>query len=206
MSGTSVVAEIRAAPDDPGMVRLRVGRAWFGPVRREDTDRLGLEEGSRWTRSAEREVRRLVDIHGCRADALARLGRRDHSRALLAARLATRWGETLATATVAALADEGWIDDGAYAARRAESLRRTGPMARELLQARLENEGLDPRIAARASGDREDRAAIRQAVRAWKRSGRDAASIARALGRRGFDVDTIAQALRAEGLPCSLDD
>jgi SOS response regulatory protein OraA/RecX len=200
------IDSIETDASDPGLVRVRVGRARLGPIRREDATRIGLEEGARWTRALERKFREITDAMACRADALRRLGRRDHSRALLEARLSPRWGESIAAQVVKDLASEGWLDDRAYAERRVESLRRTGPLARELLRDRLESEGVSARHASQASGGPDDATALVPLARQWKRQGRSAPWIARALGRRGFDSDTIASALQGAGLPCPFED
>lgn len=202
----ALVAELRPDARDPGLVRVRVADELFGPIRRDDAERLGLEPGRRWTARIEREVLALVALAGCRADALRRLGRRDMPRATLVQRLSVKWGEKTATQIAAALASDGWIDDDAYAARRAEALQRRAPMAEEAVRGRLEAEGVDEdsaSVAARASNDPK---ALRSAVRAWASTGRDAAWIARTLGRRGFDADTISAALLRAGLPCTPED
>jgi SOS response regulatory protein OraA/RecX len=205
MSDTTIDAVLADAAD-PGMVRVRIGRVRVGPLRREDAERLGIEVGVRWTQALARKVRRITDAAACRADALRRLGRRDHSRALLEARLSPRWSETIAAQVVRDLVSEGWLDDRTYAERRAESLRRSGPMARDLLRERLESEGVNAGDAARASGGPDAAADLVPLAKRWKREGRSPTSIARALGRRGFDSDTIAQALQRAGLPCPLED
>lgn len=206
MSADPTVAELRSDPDDPGLVRVRVGRGWHGPLRREEAERLGLEIGRRWTRTLARAVQALEDAVACRADALRRLGRRDHSRALLKERLQARWGEPLAARVVEELHAQGWLDDDGYARRRAEHFRGRGPISNELVAARLEAEGVESRDARRAAGRADRPEDIVGAVRAWKRERRDAAWVLRTLGRRGFDFDTIASALRAAGMPCPAED
>lgn len=202
---SATIDELRSDPRDPGLVRIVTADAVHGPVRREQAERLGLEPGKRMTKALLRAVEALVAESACRADALRRLGRRDLSRAMLVERLGARWGEPIATRVADALAADGWIDDAAYASRRAEALQRRAPMERSLLQARLEGEGVSARNAARAAKGSDDPKALRAAVRTWVRKGRDAAWIARALGRQGFDADTIATALHGAGLPWTSD-
>lgn len=206
MSTRPTITAIDADPRDPGLVRVRLGRTTVGPLRRDAAEALGLEEGRAWTVRLEKAVERLARHEGCRADALRRLGRRDHSRELLALRLTPRWGEDIAREVVGELATHGWLDDGAYATRRAENLRRAGPVSSEMLTVRLEAEGVAPRLARKAAGglDRPQDLAVH--LRRWKREGRDAAWIVRTLGRRGFEFDTIAEALRNAGIPCPSDD
>lgn len=200
---SATIDELRPDPRDPGLVRVKVADTTFGPIRRDDAERLGLEPGRRWTKAIEREVQALVAEAGCRADALRRLGRRDMTQATLAERLAPKWGEATALRVAATLAADGWIDDGAYASRRAQTLQRRAPMAKEALRDRLEAEGVRSAAADRAAREADDPKALRAAVRAWAAKGRDASWIARALGRQGFDADTIAAALHRAGLPCT---
>lgn len=191
---------------DPGMVRLRVSGETLGPLRREDAERMGLEPGARWTKALERAVHALISETLCRADALRRLGRRDMTQAMLAERLSARWGEATAERVAAGLASDGWIDDRAYAERRAETLQRRAPMPEEAVRERLEAEGVRRSTAGAAAREAHDPKALRVAVRAWANKGRGATWIARALGRQGFDADTIADALHRAGLPCPTDD
>lgn len=203
---SATIDELRPDPRDPGLVRVKVAGATFGPIRRDDVERLGLEPGRRWTKAIERAVQALVAEAGCRADALRRLGRRDMTQAMLAERLAPKWGEATAARVAATLAADGWIDDRAYASRRAQTLQRRAPMAQEALRDRLEAEGVRSAAADRAAREADDPKALRAAVRAWAAKGRDGAWIARALGRQGFDADTIAAALHRAGLPCTPDE
>ena len=206
MSAPATITEVLADPEDPGLVRVRVGRALHGPLRRDEAERLRVEAGRRWTATLARAVQALTDSVACRADALRRLGRRDHSRALLTERLEVRWGAALAARVVEELHAQGWLDDGGYARRRAEHLRSHGPISREMIAARLEAEGVDAPEARRAAGRADRPEDIVGSVRAWKRARRDPACIARTLGRCGFDFDTIVGALRAAGMPCPSED
>lgn len=206
MSARQTITAIDADPKDPGLVRVRLGRTSVGPLRRDAAEALGLAEGRAWTARLERELDRLARHEGCRADALRRLGRRDHSRELLVLRLTPRWGEDIAREVVGELATHGWLDDGTYATRRAESLRRGGPVASELMSVRLEAEGVAPKLARKAAGGADRPQDLAVHMRRWKREGRSAAWITRTLGRRGFEFDTIAEALRNAGIPCPSDD
>lgn len=206
MSARPVITALEADPKDPGVVRVRIGRTIVGPLRRDAAERLGLEIGRAWTARLARDVERLAQREGCRTDALRRLGRRDHSRALLTLRLTPHWGEDIARAVVDELATHGWLDDGIYAMRRAESLRRGGPVSSEMVSVRLEAEGVAPTVARKAAGGVDRPQDLAGHLRRWKREGRTAAWITRTLGRRGFEFDTIAEALRNAGIPCPSDD
>lgn len=199
------IQEMRADAADPGLIRIRVGAAWLGPIRRPMAATLRLEEGRPWTATLAARVQAEIDAVACRTDALRRLGRRDLTRALLEARLAARWGQQIAERTVSELASAGWLDDRAFAERRAGQLQTRAPMAPELLQARLEHEGVPERHARRAAEAAHDPQALHRQVLAWKREGRPGDWMARRLGRQGFDADTIAAALHRARVPCDLD-
>ncbi|MFM1831003.1 MAG: RecX family [Planctomycetota bacterium] len=201
MSVRVTLTAIRADPRDPAMVRLELQGTPIGSIRRDDARRLGLTEGMAWTATRARAVQALLDEAACRHDALRRLGRHDLSRAMLTARLAARWGADLAARTADALAQGGWLDDDAYARRRAERLAARSPLSSEALQARLESEGVLPRVAARAVSAHQDPDALHAHVRTWKRAGRDGTWIARKLARGGFDADSIAAALHRARIP-----
>ncbi|MBM4006266.1 MAG: hypothetical protein FJ292_01670 [Planctomycetes bacterium] len=206
MSTRQTITAIDADPTDPGLVRVRLGRTSVGPLRRDAAEALGLAEGRSWTARLEKEVDRLARREGCRADALRRLGRRDHSCELLVVRLSPRWGEDIAREVVGELATHGWLDDGTYATRRAENLRRSGPVSSEMVSVRLEAEGVAPKLARKAAGGADRPQDLAVHTRRWKREGRSAAWITRTLGRRGFEFDTIEEALRNAGIPCPSDD
>lgn len=205
MSAQPCIDRVLVHPRDPGMVVLRVGDRRIGPLRREDADRAGAIEGGRWTAALAARMQALADEAGCRADALKRLGRRDMTRALLQERLATKWGDELAERVVTALARDGWIDDAAYAQRRAAALQARRPMAAERVQEQLEAEGVPMARARKAARATHDDGALDQAVARWKAQRRDAGWITRTLGRQGFEFDTIVSALHKAGIPCNLE-
>ena len=205
MSDEARIEAVRGHPEDPGLLRLRVRGRWLGPVRRETAATLRLDEGRRWTASLASKVQADIDAVACRIDALRRLGRSDLPRATLQSRLARRWGETVAERTVRELAEAGWLDDRAFARRRAGQLQARTPLSTEALQARLEHEGVGEADARRAAASAHDPRALHRQVLAWKRDGRTGDWMARRLGRQGFDADTIVSALHRARVPCDLD-
>ena len=202
----AVIDALRPLARDPACVQVVAGGERVGTLRREQADALGLREGARWTAALARRVQAVIDDEACRTDALRRLGRRDMTRAMLAERLAQRWGEALAERTVRSLVEQGWIDDRGYAERRAESLQRRAPIATEALEARLESEGVPTTLARSAARDSTDPSRLAEQLRAWKAQRRTATWIARTLGRQGFDFDTIASALHRAGIACPSSD
>lgn len=206
MTGGPCIDRLVTHARDPGLVVLHVAGRRIGPVRRDDAERTGATPGARWTTALATRVQALADAVGCRADALRRLGRRDMTRALLTERLAVRWGEALAEQVVTALKRDGWIDDAAYASRRASVLQSRRPMSTERVQQHLEAEGVTASRARQAAVASHDPLALQQAIVRWKRQGRDGPWMLRALGRQGFEFDTIQSALVRAGIPCDLDD
>lgn len=206
MTGAACIERLVTHARDPGLVMLLVEGRRIGPVRRDDAERAGATPGSRWTVALAARVQCMADAVGCRADALRRLGRRDMPRALLVQRLTSRWGADLAEQVAAALQRDGWIDDAAYASRRASALQSRRPMSAERVQQHLEAEGVTASRARKAATESRDPQALHQAIVRWRRQGRDATWMLRALGRQGFDFDTIQSALVRAGIPCDLDD
>ena len=205
MSHVECIEETRADPRDPGLLRIRVGSRWLDPIRRETAISLRLSEGRRWTRTLAVKVQAEIDAVACRADAMRRLGARDLTCAALQARLTRRWGQAIADRTVRELSASGWLDDRAFAARRAGQLQLRSPLSTDLLQARLEHEGVPERHARRAAEAAQDEGALHRQVLAWKRQGRAGEWMVRRLGRQGFDADTIAAALHRARVPCDLE-
>ena len=205
MSDAQRIEETRADPRDPGLLRIRVGERWLDPIRRETAMSLRLSEGRRWTKTLASRVQAEIDAVACRAEAMRRLGARDLTCAALQARLTRRWGEAIADRTVQDLAASGWLDDQAFAARRAGQLQLRSPLSADLLQARLEHEGVPERDARRAAEAAQDHRALHRQVLAWKREGRAGNWMARRLGRQGFDADTIEAALHRARVPCDLE-
>ena len=78
-------------------------------------------------------------------------------------------------------------------------------MAAERVQEHLEAEGVPTTRARKAARATRDDGALDRAVTRWKKERRDAAWIARTLGRQGFEFDTIVAALHKAGIPCNLE-
>lgn len=203
MSRKSVtITAVTPTRSDPGLCRIKVGRRVFGPIRRDEAERLGIRPGSAWTASIEREVERIMQRSELRRHALAALAKSPRSRAELSARLRRRGGEpALVESTLDALAADGWLDDRRSAETRARVLRRGAPIPREALDGMLEFEGyraIDRRSAIDADPT-SDLDAVRREVRRAVERGDATHSIARRLARRGFDADIIREALARHG-------
>lgn len=189
------VTALRTLANDPGFCRVEVADRRFGPLRRDDAERLGIGPGTRWTTALERRVEALIAVAVARRVALAALARSSISRERLAERLGARGhaAEAIRTA-LDQLVDDGWLDEARAALERAEVLSRRQAMTVPLLAARLEAEGFGRHAAPaarQAIGDESDlERALRSARHASLRRRGDAA-VARHLARLGFDSDTI---------------
>jgi len=148
--------------------------------------------------------------------AMDRLSRRDWARGeLVAALLRAGIDPGDAESAVQTCVERGWLDEATAARRRAERLRRRGPVAPAGIARDLERRHVDPVVAARIAAEAvpdpvaEAEAAIRQEIRRrgatddpadalpWPQRRRLAAR----LGRRGFDEETVCDAMRRCGVP-----
>jgi len=203
---TSTIDEVTILPRDPGFCRVRVGRRLFGPLRRDDAERLGLAPGRGWTRAIESRVTALVAVAEARRAALASLARAPASRERLAERLERRGHDAAAIGDALDQLDaDGWLNETASADLRAASLTRAhgGAIARDALEARLDDEGYRRdarRSARRALGAESDLERAKRAASTPASRRRSPAALARDLARRGFDSDTIAAALQSAGM------
>lgn len=166
------------------------------------------------------DVEALIHDHQrrtIRTEALDLLGRRDHLSTELRERLATHDRE-LVGLEVAALLEDGWIDDQGLARRRISKWRDEGRSDRECRD-RLQNAGLDPSTidaAIRAREGDEDpvpneASALERLIerRGTRLRELDATALRKHVARwsrRGFEPDTIRSVLRHyDGLDATLD-
>lgn len=197
------IEAIETLARDPGFCRLRVGAQWYGPIRRDDAERLGVTEGGRWTRALAANIVQLMEVAKARRAALSMLARSTLSRERLLERLSARaHDERAAIVALDELVADGWLDDRTASQERATALARRGGMAREALEMTLEKEGFGryARLAAKRATDGAtdvDRAIHEASKAAIAR--RSAAAIAQHLSRRGFDSDTIERTLSRLG-------
>jgi regulatory protein len=154
--------------------------------------RVGLGVGEELDRPRLRELARELRSARALDAALRAVARRDQSTAALHRRLRRRGvAPVVREATVSRLEEAGLVDDGRYAARRAESLAERGH-GDEAIRWRLVQEGIAEPIADEAlAGLEPERERARRLIAA--RGAGPAA--ARELARRGFGEDAVEQAL-----------
>jgi SOS response regulatory protein OraA/RecX len=198
---TPVIELIRPLPSDPNVRSVRVAGRVVARLRAADAEHLGLAPGDAWTPALAAEVDRLKSLDATRRAALGLLARRGYARRELLERLERR-GLAHGAEIVDELAQQGWLDDAAYAADLARGLTRRR-MSRELLVARIAARGVDPATAEAAAdaaiGDTDpvDTAFELARARVGERATgpRAVRRVAGLLARHGFDEDTISAVL-----------
>jgi len=226
MDATPTISAIDPLPQDPNSRRIKVGRRTVGVLSGAQVELLRLRVGQNWSERLATRVEHALAVEAARRDALRMLGRTAVASATLRERLLRKeHPEKAVDATVAALLDDGWLDDRAFAVAVAEAALRRGPLGVDALAARLTRRGVDPAVAREvaaqlatrlatgfpaADGRGTPMAAVEQALR-WaeaslKRAGRlsrqrAARRVAAGLARRDVDADTIGQVLQRLGLP-----
>ncbi len=202
-SGAKTIAALRPTVEDPNIVEVIVGRRAVASMLRHRAESLGLAVGTRWTPQLAGRVGAAQAQELAREAAFAMLARRARSAAGLRERLlAAGHGAEAAEAAIEAMRADGWIDDAAFAAERARELQRRAPLAAPALAARLEEEGVAAREAARvarAAAPEDPQSLLRREARAARRARESAARVAGRFARRGYDPDTIREALEAAG-------
>ena len=181
-----VVTAIRAARG--GRVAVELDGDPWRTLPLEAVVRAGLVSGTELDRSRARtlarERRRLAALEV----AVRSRGRRDRTRAELAARLTARGvGAAQRDETVAVLERAGLVDDARFAAGRAEALAARG-YGNAAIRADLERRGVAADAIAAAVDDLDA-----EAARATQHAARLGGGLraARALARRGFDEEAL---------------
>lgn len=207
-AGPSVTA-LGPLPRDPTLVVIELDGRRKGTLLRSTAEELRLAVGGRLDPSGLRRLDDAIALAAARSAALRWLGTRDRSSVELRTRLEARGHDaTIAERAVAALHEDGWIDDDRYLDRRIASLRAKRPSSRTHIAARLEAEGIAPqpirRALHRAGLDAaQDLSAAEELLRRRLRGAKDAAATRRAataLVRAGFEADTMRAAFGRLGL------
>lgn len=209
-----VVSSLEPDPRDPALVRVAVDGQRRGDVLRSVVERLRLAVGARLTARAAAALDEAIDVAQARSRALRMLGTSDRSPARLKEELVARGhGEGAVDRALAALIEDGWLDEERFARTRARRLAERGALGRDGMLASLRREGVAEERALRAvdaalpAADERALAlaAARRLLGPGARDERAARRAARALERKGFDADTIGLALRACGVELERD-
>lgn len=200
---TAVLPQRRA-----GRVSLYLNGEFALGVAAEVAAALGLRVGCTVDSALLAQARERDAEHGARHHALALLAARSHAAAELARKLARKgYPEAAVRRALAALAEQGWLDDREFARQyvRARSEGR-GALGERRLAQELRRKGLAPdlirEVLAEQFGAADTAALAAELARARlaRMSGADPRTAGRRLGaflaRRGFDPETITCALR----------
>lgn len=209
----AVLTALAPDPYRPGFRVVEVDRGRFASLAAADLTPLGLVVGEPLADPVLARLHALADVEAARRAAVRLLALRAHARGDLGRRLVARQHPPAAVAAaVASLADQGLLDDRAYAERYAATRARRGrgptrlvcdllaqgverALAEEAVAAGLRAEGIDLKAEARRLAERRLRMA-RPAVRPDRRR------LVHYLVRRGYEAGD-ARAVAAELCPNS---
>lgn len=162
-----------------------------------EAEASGCRIGAAWSPDRVAAIERRREVAGIREEALRRLGRREHSRAELAAHLARRgFGEAPIAEALDALEADGWLDESRFIEGRLDEWLRRPAHGRAWLVARLEKDGVDRAEAETALATlyppEAERAAARRVARSLAAAPRATPRrIAAGLARRGFEEEIV---------------
>ena len=155
-------------PRQPGYRLVEVDRGRFASLPVAALERLSLQLGADLAPAVLDRLRELADVEAAERAALRALARRAHARADLRRRLVKRQHPPVAVdVALERLSARGLLDDGRFAEQYAalRATRGKGParllrdllaqgverrMAEQAVQRALDEEGIDPRLEARA--------------------------------------------------------
>lgn len=203
LDGSASITSIRACPDDPARVSIRVNRQRVGRVLIETRAGHGLEVGTAWTAQLAHALREELEQGNAYRAAVRILTKRAKSSGELRRKLREYGhGADAIDWTLARLAELGVLDDEQYAHMVVRSQLSRKPAGRRLLAGKLREKGIEQSIIDRVLdeqlGDRDllgdARKLARQAARTI--SDRHESEVRKRritgrLARRGFDFDVI---------------
>lgn len=202
----ATVLTLHPVPDDPNLVRLRVGRRKIADIPHRQADALGLRSEQAWTASLQASVAALVEQMKCRTQAMKLLAARPRFGGELRDKLVAKgFPPAVAEATVAELVADGWINEEQQAEALASELHRRG-LSASMVRRRLADKGLDARkigraLNSQATTDLTEIARKRLATMKGVRREAAARRLYAYLARRGHDADAIQAALKSLRLP-----
>lgn len=203
LDGSASITSLRACPDDPARVSLRVNRQRIGRVLIETRARYGLEVGTIWTQAIADALAEELDRGNAYRAAVRILTKRAKSSGELRRKLREYKYESDAIEwAIERLTDLRVLNDEEYARMVVRSQLSRKPAGRRLLSGKLREKGIEQSIIDPVLDEAlEDRDIIEDARRLARQAARSISDrhapevrlrrISGRLARRGFDFDVI---------------
>jgi len=203
LDGSATITSIRACPDDPVRVSLRVNRQRVGRILLETKASLELEVGTPWTEQLAEQLREELDRGNAYRAAVRILTKRAKSSGELRRKLREYKHEPEAIEwSIERLIDLGVLNDEEYARMVVRSQLSRKPAGRRLLTGKLREKGVDQAIVQRVLDEMlEERDTLADARKLAEQAARSISDrhetevrrrrITGRLARRGFDFDVI---------------
>lgn len=203
LDGSATITSIRACPDDPVRVSLRVNRQRVGRILLETKASLELEVGTPWTEQLAEQLREELDRGNAYRAAVRILTKRAKSSGELRRKLREYKHEPEAIEwSIERLIDLGVLNDEEYARMVVRSQLSRKPAGRRLLTGKLREKGVDQSIVQRVLDEMlEERDTLADARKFAEQAARSISDrhetevrrrrITGRLARRGFDFDMI---------------
>ncbi len=203
LDGSATITSIRACPDDPTRVSLRVNRQRVGRVLLGTKAKHKLQIGTAWTESLAESMREELDRGNAYRAAVRVLTKRAKSSGELRRKLREYKHETDAIEwSIERLTGLGVLNDEDYARMVVRSQLSRKPAGRRLLAGKLREKGIEGSIIDRVLEEMlEDRDTIKDARKLAQQAARSISDrherevrvrrISGRLARRGFDFDVI---------------
>lgn len=203
LDGSAIITSMRACPDDPARVSIRVNRQRVGRILIETRSKHALEVGSVWDADLHAALREELDRGNAYRSAIRILSKRAKSSGELRRKLREYRYETDAIEwSIDRLTELGVLNDEEYARMVVRSQLSRKPAGRRLLSGKLREKGIESQIIELVLDEMlEDRDTIADARKLAQQAARSISDrhdrevrkrrITARLARRGFDFDVI---------------
>lgn len=204
----NVVTKILPLEKDPNLRSVYVDDECVAILTANALDLLKIEVGRPWDKQTTDTVLAHEDETYARSIAMDLISRRMWGSNELEERLIHRGiNEHVAAQTIAALIEDAWLDDSAFATALIVELTRVEPASKKWLTKKLRDKRIDPEIAAKAIEDafvnssQQDAATAFAVGRVTRSSDSDLENLRKkvlgALQRRGFTSEESFEAVRS---------
>lgn len=205
LDGSATITSMRACPDDPARVSIRVNRQRVGRILIETRSKHALEVGSVWDADLHAALREELERGNAYRAAVRILSKRAKSRGELRRKLREyRYESDAIEWSIDRLTELGVLNDEEYARMLVRSQLSRKPAGRRLLSGKLREKGIESQIIELVLDEMlEDRDTIADARKLALQAARSISDrhdrevrqrrITARLARRGFDFDVIKQ-------------